>query len=71
MKEDKMNNGTFSGKVALVTGGTSGIDVCSRFADVSRRSAAARPLADPLMRGLRHDARYTDLLVKVGLPRSI
>ena len=22
------------------------------------------PLADPLMRGLRHDARYTDLLMK-------
>ena len=29
MKEDKMNNGTFSGKVALVTGGTSGIG-CSQ-----------------------------------------
>jgi len=29
------------------------------------------PLADPLMRGLRHDARYTDLLMKIGLPRSI
>jgi hypothetical protein len=26
---------------------------------------------DPLMRGLRHDARYSDLLTKIGLPLSI
>ena len=28
-------------------------------------------LIDPLMRGLRHDARYKDLLTKIGLPLSI
>jgi hypothetical protein len=28
-------------------------------------------LIDPLMRGLRHDARYRDLLTKIGLPLSI
>ena len=67
-----MNNGTFSGKVARVTGGTSGIAMFAAGLLMFRGGRLQLdPLADPLMRGLRHDACYTDLLMKIGLPRSI